>query len=56
MRAAEDAPLHVFLKDYCLSCHGAKKQEADLRLDQLSDLPAQLIARHLAEYERAKRR
>ena len=37
--AAEDAPYRVFLKEYCVSCHGAKKQEADLRFDGLSDLP-----------------
>ena len=37
--AAEDAPYRVFLMEYCVSCHGAKKQEADLRFDGLSDLP-----------------
>ena len=38
-RAAEDAPGKTFLKRYCTSCHGAEKQEGELRLDQLSDLP-----------------
>jgi len=38
-QAAEDSPRQVFLQEYCVSCHGEKKQEGDLRFDWLSDLP-----------------
>ncbi len=42
INAAENVnPLwQTFLKRHCLKCHGEKKQEADLRLDALSDLSA----------------
>jgi hypothetical protein len=36
---AETKPQEAFLAEYCASCHGAKKQENDLRFDRLSELP-----------------
>ena len=36
LRAAElDVPTAAFLKQHCVRCHGEKKVEGDLRLDQL---------------------
>lgn len=35
--AADLAATKAFLKQHCVRCHGAKKHEADVRLDDLSD-------------------
>ena len=35
--AADDTTGQTFLKDYCIKCHGPKKQESDLRLDKIND-------------------
>ena len=40
--ASEYAPVVPFLKKYCIECHGAEKQEGDVRLDDTFKIDAEL--------------
>lgn len=45
-----EEPFEVFLKKHCVGCHGAKKEEGDIRFDLLSrDFNAGIDTHHWAE-------
>jgi len=41
MADIEEHQVQPFLKEYCIQCHGEKKQKGDIRLDQFSKMDSE---------------